>query len=358
MYRGSVFLLAVALTLSQAGMCAPGAFASEERLPVDCVDPMLGTASSRWMLYPGPSMPFGMVKLSPDNQKQGWKAGYEYTIENIAGFSHIHSWTMAGLLTMPITGKPQIVPGPENEPDKGYRSRFSHDTEVASPGYYAVTLEDYRIRAELTSTTRSGFQRYTFPKADEAYILFDLKFPTEYGFDVLDACIEKVSDTEIRGYSKQQAGRYAKWNEYTVHFVVRFSKPFDSFGGWTGGIIHQAVNKVAGKGDVGAFVSYSTSKGEMIKIKTGISLVSIDQARLNLETETSRFGWDFDAVRNHARKTWNDLLSKLEVEGGSEIDRIKFYTNLYRSYCARTIWSDVNGKYVDMYEKVEQLQDP
>ena len=333
-------------------------FAVQKEQPIDWVDPMLGTASSRWMLYPGSSTPFSMVKLSPDNQKQSWKAGYEYTIENIAGFSHIHSWTMAGLLTMPITGKLQTQPGPENDPDKGYRSRFSHDTEVASPGYYAVTLEDYGIRAELTSTTRAGFQQYTFPKADEAYILFDLKFPTEYGFELLDACIEKVSDTEIKGYSKQRAGRYAKWNEYTVYFVVQFSKPFESFGGWTPETVRHAVNSVTGKGDVGAFVSYSTSRNEVIKIKAGISLVSIDQARLNLDTETSPFGWDFDAVKNDARRTWNDLLSKIEVKGGTKTDKIKFFTNLYRSYCARTILSDVNGKYVDMYEKVQQLENP
>jgi len=358
MLRIPISLLTFTLTFVLVGGESSGVFASEKKQPVDWVDPMLGTASSRWMLYPGPSTPFSMIKLSPDNQKQTWKAGYEYTIENIAGFSHIHSWTMAGLLTMPITGKLKIVPGPENDPDAGYRSRFKHDTEVASPGYYAVTLEDYGIRAELTSTTRASFQRYTFPKADEAYILFDLKFPTEYGFEVHDARIDKISNTEITGYSKQQAGRYAEWNEYTVHFVVKFSTPFDSFGGWTGETVRRDINEITGKGDVGAFVSYSTSKDQVIKIKTGISLVSIDQARLNLETETSQFGWDFDAVRNHARNTWNELLSKIEIEGGTETDRIKFYTNMYRSYCARTIWSDVNGKYVDMYEKIQQLEDP
>ena len=131
---------------------------AKEREAVDWVDPILGTSESRWMLYPGPSMPFGMVKLSPDNQRQRWKAGYEYLIENIAGFSHLHSWTMGGLLTMPTTGPLKVTPGPEGNPDKGYRSRFSHDKEVASPGYYAVTLEDYDIRVELTSTTRTGFQ--------------------------------------------------------------------------------------------------------------------------------------------------------------------------------------------------------
>ncbi len=328
------------------------------REPVDWVDPILGTSQSRWMLYPGPSMPFGMVKLSPDNERRKWKAGYEYLIENIAGFSHLHSWTMGGLLTMPTTGELKTVPGSENEPDKGYRSRFSHDNEFASPGYYAVFLDDYGILAELTATTRAGLQRYTFGEADKARILFDLETPTEYGYSVLDAKITKVSDTEIEGYSRQQSGRGASYQQFTLHFVAKLSKPFDSFGGWVGEEIHRNVKTVSGKGDVGAFLSYSSSQGEVIKLKTGISLVSIEQARLNLETEMARFGWDFDAVKNSARKTWNDLLSLIEVEGGTHEQKIKFYTNLYRSYCARTIWSDVNGKYVDMYEEVQQLKDP
>ena len=329
-----------------------------ERQPVDYVDCLLGTSTSRWMLYPGPSMPFGMVKLSPDNQRRTWKAGYEYTIENIAGFSHLHAWTMGGLLTMPATGELKTQPGPEGDPDAGYRSRFSHETETAVPGYYAVTLDDYKIRAELTATTRAGFQRYTFPESDQARILFDLQTPTEYGYLVHDAKITKVSDTEIEGYSKQQGGSWAGWNEYTVHFVARFDKPFQSFGGWTGEEIVRNVEEITGKGDVGAFVELATSEGEVVQMKTGISLVGIEQARLNLDTETADFGWDFDAARAAARTTWNDLLGLIEVEGGTETDKLKFYTNLYRSYCARTIWSDVNGKYVDMYEKVQQLDDP
>jgi len=327
-----------------------------ERQPVDYVDPLLGTATSRWMLYPGPSTPFSMVKLSPDNQRRCWKAGYEYTINNIAGFSHLHSWTMGALLTMPTTGPLKVVPGTESDPEAGYRSRFSHEREEASPGYYAVTLDDYGIRAELTSTARAGLQRYTFPKAEEARILFDLETPTEYGYSVLDAKVTRVSNTEIEGYSRQQSG--ARWNDYTVYFVAKLSKAFDSMGGWVGEKIVRDVQEVAGKGDVGVFLAYSTSDGEAIELKTGISLVSIAQARLNLETEMSAFEWDFDATRKDARKTWNDLLSAIEVEGGTEMQKVKFYTNMYRSYCARTIWSDVNGKYVDMYEKVQQLEDP
>lgn len=328
------------------------------REPVDYVDCLIGTGTSRWMLYPGPCLPFGMVKLSPDNQEQGWKAGYEYTISSIAGFSHIHSWTMAGLLTMPTVGPLQIEPGSESDPDAGYRSRFSHDTEIATPGYYAVTLEDYGIRAELTTTVRAGMQRYTFPKAADSRILFDLLFPAEYGYDVVDARITQINSTEIEGYSVHRGRAGAEWNDYTVHFVARTSRPFKSMGAWVNGKVWTGVTEVAGCGDVGCFVAFDTTEGEEILLQTGISLVSVEQARLNLTTEMGPFGWDFDAVRANARQVWADLLGAIEVEGGREVDRVKFYTNLYRSYCSRTIWSDVNGQYVDMYEQVQTLPDP
>ena len=329
---------------------------TQEKQPVDYVDPMIGTSNSRWMLYPGPSMPFGMVKLSPDNQEEMWKAGYEYTINNITGFSHLHSWTMGGLLTMPIIGELRVNPGPLNgEPEGGYRSRFKHKTESAAPGFYKVELYDSDITVELTSTTRTGVQRYTFPDADDAYILFDLKFPTEYGFEVQKAEVRKSGANEIEGYSKQKS---TEWNEYTVHFVARVDKPFESLGGWKGDDIQRNIQEISGDGDMGVFLHYSTDEGEIIKLKTGISLVSIEQARKNLEKETEKYEWDFDAVRSNAQNTWNNLLSKIEVEGGSEQDKVKFYTNLYRSYSARTILSDVNGKYVDMYEEVQQLEDP
>ena len=308
--RKKIVLVSIGLIL--IGGCSgnyAGFFGKKE--PADYVDPLLGTSSARWMLYPGPSMPFSMVKLSPDNEDAKQKlggAGYEYNIDTIAGFSHIHSWTMGGLLMMPTTGELKTKHGGKN-PDEGYRSRFSHDTEVAEVGYYAVTLADYGIRAELTSTMRAGFQRYTFPKADEARILFDFAIPIEYyygGFEIEDAYVRKVSDTEIEGYAKHggvaNAGRGIKpMQEYTLHFVAKFSKPFESLGGWTGKKIYQNVIEFTGKGDVGVFVNYSTGENEVIKVKTGISLVSIEGARLNLEMEMDRFAWNFEAVRNHHR---------------------------------------------------------
>lgn len=340
---------------------------SRQREPVDWVDPMLGTSSSRWMLFPGPSMPFGMVKLSPDNEDRPgtwYKGGHEYLIENIAGFSHIHSWTLGGLLTVPTTGPLQVKPGPQDEPDKGYRSRYRHETEKATPGYYAVTLDDYDIRAELTCTTRCGVQRYTYPKSEHARILFDLAIPTEYYVDILGAEIRQVGPNEIEGYSTQRclyAGHGA--DVYTVHFVAQLSKPIARFGGWVGDKVHQDVQRVRCGGDdpkidIGGFVEFDTEKGEQVTLQTGISFVSIEQARLNLQAEMKPSGGDFDVVHRHARQTWNRLLSLIQVEGGSPEEKIKFYTNLYRSYCARTIFSDVNGKYVDMYERVQQLSNP
>jgi predicted alpha-1,2-mannosidase len=344
--------------LLASAMIIAGTGAGAQTRNIDYVDPLLGSEDSRWIMFPGPSLPFGMVKLSPDNQELGWKAGYDYSIDNIAGFSHIHSWTMAGILTMPTTGPLKTIPGTEKNPERGYRSHFDHATELASPGYYSVELDDYDIRAELTTTMRTGFQRYTFPENDSARILVDLLIPSEYGFEIFYTNINKVSDYELEGVSYQQSLRKANYNEYIVHFVMRFDKPFKSFNGWVKEEIYRNVEQVSsgfGHKDVGAFVEFETEEGEQVQVQTGISLVSVEQARLNLETELDPYDWDFDAVRRDAEDTWEALLEKIQVEGGTEADRTKFYTNLYRAYVGRTTWNDVNGKYVDMYEKVQQL---
>jgi predicted alpha-1,2-mannosidase len=327
---------------------------AQQKEPVDYADPLLGTSESRWMLNPGATMPFGMVQLAPDNQGDVWKSGYEYTLNNIGGFSHIHSWTMVGLSVMPTAGALNTRRGPADGPTTGwttgYRSRIYKETEKASPGYYAVTLMNGNIHTELTSTTRGGFFRFSYPEEEDAHILLDLNIPGEGTTQVLDAKITRISDKEIEGYSKQKWS----WNEYTVHFVVRFNRPMDGFGGWQDNKNIKDVKEVAGKGRVGAFADFKAKKGDVILMQTAISLVSIEQARLNLETEMNPFNWNFDAVRDNARKVWNGMLSKIKVEGGTEEEKKKFYTNFYRSYVARTTWSDVNGKYVDVNEKVQQ----
>lgn len=329
-----------------------------QKRPVDYVDPMIGTHNSRWMQFPGPTRPFGMVKLSPDNQETGWKAGYEYDITNIAGFSHIHSWTMAGLLTMPAVGKLETQPGTEQDPDRGYRSPFRRENEKAEAGYYSVVLDDYNIKAELTTTTRTGFHRYTFPESDSARILVDLLTPSEYGYEISWAHVKKVSSSEIEGMCYQQALRKANYNEYVVHFVMRFSKPFESMNGWVEEniILNQDfISSGFEHRDIGAFLNFKTKAGEQILVQVGISLVSIEQARLNLDTELNPYNWDFDRVVTDSKDEWNKILSTLEVESKDELLKRKFYTNMYRAYAGRTIWSDVNGKYMDMYEKPQTV---
>lgn len=328
--------------------------------PVDYVNPMIGTSGARWMLYPGPCLPLGMVKLSPDNTgethyKLG--AGYEYTIKSISGFGMIHSWMMCGFLTMPTMGDIQINAGTVDDPDAGYRSRIQPENIVASPGYFSVPLDDYGIKAELTTTTRTAFQRYTFPAKGSGQILFDMKISEEEPSTIVAASVKKVSDTEIEGYVSRKAG---EWNEYTVYFVARVNQPFGSMGGWKGTEIVNTASELKTdlNQDFGAFLKFSLKDNQTVLLKTGISYVSIDQARLNLDTEMKPFGWDFDAVRLNARQVWNNLLSKIKVEGGTETDKMKFYTNLYRAYCSRTIFSDVNGKYTDMCEKIQQVKDP
>src|SRR5690606_7656815 len=201
------------------------------------VDTKIGTAHSRWMIAPGPWMPFSMVKLSPDNQNMGWQAGYQPTFETVGTFSHIHEWTMAGLGMMPTNGELQTKVGDEFDPDSGYRSRIDKATEEAPLGYYKVYMTDTQIWAEVTATERAGFQRYTFPKDKDGRVMIDLHVQGEYDYELLDFEIKKVNDYRIEGWSHQISPRPTVWSndadqEYIVHFVIEFDQPIKNVGGW------------------------------------------------------------------------------------------------------------------------------
>lgn len=330
--------------------------------PVDYVDLFIGTSNSRWMLGPYAQLPFGMVQLGPDNQGDVWMGGYEYAINSVSGFSHLHAWTMGGLMMMPTTADLALtnpsVDSPYKGANAGYHSRILKETEKASPGYYSVYLFDHEVKVELSATTRCGIHRYTFPEREESRVLIDLLFPTEwdYGFSVNDACITKVSPTELEGYADCLSGPWSRFNNYKLHFVIRFDKPFRQLNGWNDDRQEDNIQFIKGKNDIGIYAIYTTEKDEEITVSTGLSLVSIEQARLNMETELSALNYDFDKVVATARETWNNLLSKVIVEGDNEQDKIKFYTNLYRSYAGKQTWNDVNGKYVDACENIRQLE--
>lgn len=334
---------------------------------VDYVNVFTGTSNSRWMLGPYATLPFGMIQLGPDNQGsmyfkgRVWMGGYEYAINSVSGFSHIHAWTMGGLRMMPatadLTTKKYTIDSPYKGANASYHSRIMKESEKAFPGYYSVYLYDHDVKAEMTATTRCGFQRYTFPEKKDARILVDLLIPTEsyYQYRVKHAEITKVSETEIEGYAECRGGLGALWNQYTLHFVLQFSKPFKQMNGWKGNKQLMDIESLSGKNDVGIWVTYDTRSEDIIMVKSGISLVSIEGARLNLKAEMDSYGWDFEKAVANARQVWNELLGKIKIEGGTEEERMKFYTNLYRSYSSKQTWNDVNGKYIDPNEKERQL---
>ena len=333
------------------------------QLPADYVNTLMGTAHSRWMIAPGPWMPFSMVKLSPDNQNGGWQAGYDPTFESIGTFSHIHEWTMTGLGIFPTQGKLQTTVGDQNDPESGYRSRIDKNSEKAGIGLYKVNLTDTKITAELSATTRASFQKYTFHKAKKGRVMIDLTIPAEYAYKVLGAEIKKISDHRIEGFSHQLSPN--TWaggidQEYIVHFVIEFDQPIKNYGSWIDDLITKNQDlKTNNAKQTGMFVEFDTEKNNIIQLRTGISYVSIENASLNLKNEISDpFHWDFDKVVQNNRLIWNKLLSRVTVDSNDKREKERFYSNMYRALASRNIFSDVDGKWRDADEVIRQFKDP
>ena len=358
---------------------------------VEYVDTKIGTGHSRWMIAPGPWMPFSLVKISPDNQQSGWQAGYQPSFESVGTFSHIHEWTMAGLGTFPTNGPLRTNIGQQGNPDSGYRSRIDKRTEETPLGYYAVVLEDYGIKAELTATTRCSFQRYTYPENSvDSRVLVDLQIPAEYGYTIEEAYFEKIGDNRLIGYSKQISpsvwgeGYYRKqfieggeepkeWDdikqEYTVHFAIEFDSPIKSFGVWSDGkekgnsdeTLQENVIKVKLESpeDAVGIVTFDTSTKRVVQMRTGISYVSMENAQLNLNEEITRpFDWDFDKVRQSHEKSWENLLQRVRIKTDDRMEKSRFYSNMYRALVSRNTFSDVDGSWMDAEEKIQKFDNP
>jgi len=325
--------------------------------PADYVDVFKGTAHSRWMIAPGPWMPFGMVKLAPDNQPQTWCAGYEYTHEYIDCFSHIHEWTMGGLGMMPTVGPLRTKPGLDCT---GYSSRFDKSTERAGTGFYEVLLKDTGIRAELTATTRASLQRYTFPASDSARVIFGFLLPNEYKMEVLGAKVRRTGPSEIEGVVRTHfTGLWGDGDQrFELHFVSQFNRSFDAMGGWNGDQITPDARELVESNDCGAFVNFKTSAGEQVSVRTGISLVSTEDARLNLQEELAKpFGWNFKAVVQNQCRAWNELMGRVEIETPDAREKTRFYSNFYRALSGRNTWSDVSGNWIDPQGHPQKLAD-
>ncbi|PWJ42182.1 GH92 family glycosyl hydrolase [Sediminitomix flava] len=314
------------------------------------VDPFIGT-DGHGHTFPGATVPFGMVQLSPDTGIEGWDwcSGYHASDSSVMGFSHTHlSGTGGGdygdILLMPTVGEIKTEPGTKANPDEGYRSRFDKAEEKASAGYYSVNLKDYGIQAELTSTTRVGVHRYTFPKSDDAHIILDLKHGISDS--PRDTWFEVTSENEIVGLRKSSG-----WaRDQYVYFVAQFSKPFASVAGDREGELLENVKKLEGEKGVKAVLNFNTEENEPIVVKVAISAVSVDGARKNLNAEVTDF--DFDRVQKEAERTWNTMLSKIETEGGSKEQNTVFYTALYHSMIAPNVYMDVDHQYRGMDQKI------
>ena len=340
-----MLFVSVLVSLLALGACTSTPSSCSSSDYTQLVNPFIGTDFTG-NTYPGAQAPFGMVQLSPDNGLSGWDriSGYFYPDSTIAGFSHTHlSGTGAGdlydILYMPVT-----LPYNETaEGNLGIYSKFSHNDEEASAGYYRVKLQDYNINVELTATPRCGIQRYTFPKA-ESMVVLNLKKAMNWDF-TMDSQIEIVDSCNIRGYRFSEG--WARGQK--VYFAARFSTPFKSVEIADADI--KLKGQQVGTSKVARFM-FDTEEGEQITIVTALSGVSIEGAEKNLNAEAPHN--DFDKYLAAAKADWNKQLGRIQVKGAQADDQVNFYTALYHSMIAPTIYSDVDGKYYGPDKQVHQ----
>ena len=370
------FLLAATLLLP--------AIAQAQVIPENVVQyahPLVGTAKMGHT-YPGATVPFGAVQLSPDTDTLSYEqngkynpdiyqycAGYQYKDPTIVGFSHTHfSGTghsdLGDFLVMPTAGKLQLNPGTADRPQSGYRSAYSHATEVAEPAYYKVRLADHDILAELTATTRVGIHQYTFPATDDAHVILDLmagiyNYPGKNVWTV----VHVENDSLVTGY-RQTSG----WGRTrTVYFALAFSRPFRHYGSRNYDA-KQAYRGFWGKFDqrhdwpdlAGRelrlhFDFGATQVGQQIKLKLALSPVSTAGALANLRREAP--GWNFLAYKRLGQAMWQQELSKITVTSPRRVDKENFYTALYHAYIGTTIYQDVDGQYRGLDQNVHQARD-
>lgn len=309
------------------------------------VNPFIGTGG-HGHTYPGASVPFGMMQLSPDTRLEGWDgcSGYHYSDSLIYGFSHTHlSGTgiadYCDVLLMPFTGEVQWK-------NSKYASAFSHKNEEAHPGYYAVLLDKHQIKAELTTAIRSGIQRYHFPgKTTEGKVLIDLLHRDL----VLASSLEMVNAYEIKGMRRSRS-----WAQNQVlYFYIKFDKPITNFLMAINDSARAGVQKAEGR-NLKAALSFALDADAMLQCKTGISGVSTENAKANLDAEIG--GWEFETVKANAEKAWDETLSKITVQGGTDNEQTVFYTALYHASLSPNVYTDVNGEYLGTDKKVHQAK--
>ena len=357
---------------------------------VDKVNPLIGASTSleygEGKTFPGAATPFGLVQLSPDTITGGDNgSGYSYEHTSIEGFSFTHmsgiGWygDLGNFLIMPTIGPLKTGRGVQGSQD-GYRSRFRHETEIVQAGYYAVTLDDYEVRAEATAAPHAGMLRFTFPKAEVARFQIDLA--RRIGGTSTRQYVKVVDDHTIQGWMKcpPAGGGWGNGDgkaNYTVYFYAQFSKPIRKCGVWSADIptgwsrkredieseryrkvvsaatIHEGCRELEGD-HLGFFTEFTTTNNEPVLLKAGLSFAGLDGARRNLETDIP--GWNFESVRSQAQGLWEKAFAGVAVQGGNEVQREAFATALYHTMLDPRAYSDVNGTYTGADGKVHQAE--
>ena len=344
----SNIILMKQLLICMASFFALGTLHAQE--PADYVNPFIGTGG-HGHTFPGAVVPNGMIQPSPDTRIDGWDAssGYYYADSTINGFSHTHvSGTgcadYGDILLMPTVGKQTYNPQDYASQTLPYASEFSHQNETAEPGYYSVFLDRYKVKAELTATQRAALHRYTFPASDEAGFILDMDYSIQHQTN-MDMQVDVISDTEIKGYKLTEYWAF----DQQISFYAKFSKPFtytlvtDSMALDQGGPLLPTAK---------ALLQFQTGADEQVLVKVGVSAVDMDGARRNVEADIPE--WDFDSVRSAARNSWNDYLSKIDIETDDDDQRIMFYTALYHTGVQPNLFTDADGRYLGMDLKPHQ----
>jgi predicted alpha-1,2-mannosidase len=345
---------------------------------VQYVNPVIGT-QRMGHVYPGATVPFGMVQLSPDTDTIPYEteghynpdvykycAGYQYDDKTIVGFSHTHfSGTghsdLGDFLIMPTVGKLQLNPGTADDPKSGFRSAFSHKNEVTEADYYKVKLDDDNIIAELTTTARVGFHQYTFPKTDSAHVILDLMSGIyNYPDKNVWTFIRVVNDSLITGY--RQTTGWARTR--TLYFAMQFSKPFIEYGskdfskkepyrGFWGKFDQRKNFPALAARQLRMYFNFKTNEGEKIKIKFALSPVSQENALNNMVVETP--DWNFEKIKEKGQNLWNKELNKIVITAG-ENEKINFYTAMYHAFINPTVYMDENGDYKGLDQNIHKAK--
>jgi len=305
------------------------------------VDPLIGTGD-HGHVFIGANVPYGAVQLGPVQFSEGWDwcSGYHYSDSTIIGFSHTHlsgagSADMGDISLMPAVGEVKLTRGNLQDGQSGLWSKFSHQNETAKAGYYQVHLDRFNIDVELTSTVRVGFHKYTFPASPESKIIIDL----EHGIDDIptQTFVIQENDSTISGYRTSSG-----WAEnHTMYFTTRFSKPMIAFNASDAGMVTQGDTLVLSKAY--GVAHFKTSDRETILVKVAISPISIENAKMNLKAELP--DWDFDKARREADQAWNRELNKIEISSKDQHTLRTFYTALYHTMVAPSVYCDVNRDY-------------